>query len=321
MAAAPQIAVVVPSHRSEETIGSCLQGLARQTISQELFEVHVVDTGEDRTEEVVAEQAARWNGRLAYHRAGGRGPGRQRNQGAAATATPYVAFTDADCMPEPGWLEAGLERLRDGAAIVQGPTRTPDGAPPPPFAHAIATEGPTPLFESCNVMYDAEAFRGAGGFPVDLFESTGVHLGEDTELAWNVRRAGGRAEFEPRAVVRHAVFPADYRRHLRYQWQARFFPRLVRRVPELRRELLTAGVFLGPRSLRCTAALAGAALGGRRRWAYALALPYLLDLGGVARRARSPRAAAVGVAKHLVADGVREAALAYGSARHRSLVL
>lgn len=35
--------------------------------------------------------------------------------------------------------------------------------------------------------------------------------------------------------------PADYRWHLRYQWQARFFPRLVARVPELRREPLTFG--------------------------------------------------------------------------------
>jgi glycosyltransferase involved in cell wall biosynthesis len=321
MPATPRIAVVVPSHRAEDTIGRCLDGLLRQTLGPGEFEIHVVDTGADATADVVAQRAMEWNGRLVYHHADGRGPGRQRNLGVDRASARFLAFIDADCVAEPGWLEAGIPHLERGASIVQGPTLTPDGSPPPPFAHAIATNGPSPLYESCNIMYSARAFREAGGFPVDLFDRTGSHMGEDTELAWQVRREGGEAVYEPRAVVRHLVLPADYSRYLRYQWQSRFFPRLVKRVPELRRELLEAEVFLGRRSMRTAAALAGLALGSRSRWAHALTLPLVIHLARMGARARSPRAAGIGIAKRLVADVVREIALVWGSIRYRSIVL
>jgi glycosyltransferase involved in cell wall biosynthesis len=317
----PEIAVVIPSHRSRETIGACLDGLLRQTLPADKFEIHVVDTGSDGVGALVAERASGWEGRLAYHGTEGRGPGRQRNLGVERTAAEFVAFIDSDCVPEPGWLEAGLAHLRQGAAIVQGPTLTPDGSAPPAFAHAIFRKGPSPLFESCNIMYEARAFRDAGGFSVDLFDSTGVHMGEDTELAWRVRRTGGIAVFEPSAVVRHRVHPPDYAWHLGYQWQARFFPRLVRRFPELRREALTARVFLGRRSVRSVALLGGLVLGRRHRAAYALALPYLTQIGRIGAQAPSPRAAAAGITKHLLSDAVREGALIWGSARYRSPVL
>jgi glycosyltransferase involved in cell wall biosynthesis len=324
VALTPEIAVVIPSHRSRETIGACLDGLLRQTLPSEKFEIHVVDTGCDGVGALVAERARHWEGRLAYHGAEGRGPGRQRNLGVGRTVAKFVAFIDSDCVPEPGWLEAGLAHLRQGAAIVQGPTLTPDASSPPAFAHAIVIKGPSPLFESCNIMYEARAFRDAGGFSVDLFDSIGVHMGEDTELGWRVRRGGGIAVFEPSAVVRHRVHPPDYAWHLRYQLQARFFPRLVRRFPELRGEILTARVLLGRRSVRFVALLAGLAGGRRNRAAYALALPYLSYLariGSAGLRTRSPKAAAVGITKHLLSDTVREGALIWGSARYRSPVL
>jgi hypothetical protein len=170
-------------------------------------------------------------------------------------------------------------------------------------------------------MYEAEAFRRAGGFSTDLFESEGVHMGEDTELAWRVRRDGGTVAWEPRAVVRHVVGPADFDAHLRYEWQARFFPRLVRRVPELRAEALTAGAFLSPRTLRLTVAIAGIAASSRTRWALPLVLPYLGEVAASAQAAPTPRSAVGAVARRLVSDGVREAALLWGSVRYRSPVL
>jgi glycosyltransferase involved in cell wall biosynthesis len=317
----PEIAVIVPAHRAKETLGACLDGLAGQTIPPESFEVHVVDTGEDGARDLVAARAARWNGRLTYHAAERRGPGRQRNLATERTQARYLAFTDADCVPEPQWLEAGLFHLRAGASIVQGPTLTPGGGPPPPHAHAIHTTGPSVLYESCNIMFPAEAVRRAGGFAVDLFDETGSHMGEDTELAWTIRRADGRTVFEPRAVVRHAVKPRDLAGELRYEWQSRFFPRLVRRVPELRREALVAGLFLGRRSLRACGALAGLALGRRSRWAYLLAAPYVAELARSAASTRDPEKAALTAARQLATDATREAGLVWGSLRFRSPVL
>ncbi len=320
MPANPDVAVIVPCHRSERTIGACLDSLMAQTLPNARFVVHLVDTDEDGTAGLIADRSGAWNGRLHYHRAEGHGPGRQRNLGVERAGARFLAFTDSDCEPDPGWLEAGVARLESGASIVQGPTLTPDGAAPPPFSHAIHVDHPSPLYESCNIMYEAGAFRRAGGFSVDLFDLSGSHMGEDTELAWRVLRGGGTAEFEQKALVRHVVHPPDYARHLRYQWQSRYFPRLFARVPELRGELLTVGLFLGSRSVRVSAALAGLAAGKRSPLGYALAVPYLVHVGRIAARARTPRAAVVGVAKHVIADTVREAALVWGSARYRSPV-
>jgi glycosyltransferase involved in cell wall biosynthesis len=317
----PEIAVVVPAHNARDTLDDCLRGLIGQTLPAERYEVHVVDTGEDGAGDLVAELAESWDGRLTYHRAERRGPGRQRNLGVEHTSTPYLAFTDADCVPEPQWLESGLPRLEEGASIVQGPTLTPNGEPPPLFSHAIFSPGPSPLYESCNIMFDAEAVRRAGGFSVDLFEQTGSHMGEDTELAWGVRRANGEAVFEPRAVVRHVIHPPDFAHHLRYEWQARFFPRLVKRVPELRQEALLGRLFLGRRSALACAALAGLILGRKTPWAYGLAAPYLAELARTAASTRDPRAAASLTARQVASDAVREAGLIWGSVRYGSPVL
>lgn len=313
--------MIVPAHRARETLGDCLEGLTRQTLPVERFEVHVVDTGEDGAEQMVDNRAREWSGHLVYHRAPASGPGHKRNLGASQTTARYLAFTDADCIPEPQWLAAGLPHLQAGASIVQGPTLTPNGGPPPLFSHAIFTPGPTVLYESCNLMLEADAMKRAGGFPVDLFDATGAVMSEDTELAWAIRRAGGSAVFEPRAVVRHVVHPPDPWQHLRYEWQTRFFPRLVRQVPELRTEALTARFLLGRRSLLSCAALAGLALGSRNRWGYLLAAPYLVDLARTAAATEDPAKGAVVATGRLIADATREAALIWGSIRYRSLVL
>jgi glycosyltransferase involved in cell wall biosynthesis len=316
-----EIAVVVPSHEAEATIGACIDALLGQSLDPGLFEIHVVDTGADSTADVVAERAERPGPRLVLHRADRRGPGAQRNQGAAAADAPFLAFTDADCTPDAEWLEAGLARLRSGATIVQGPTLTPDGSPPPPYAHAIYLPVQSPLYESCNIMYEARAFRAAGGFSTDLFESKGSHMGEDTELAWRVRRNGGTLQWEPRALVRHAVSPLDFPAHLRYLWQGRFFPRLVRRVPELRDSALTARFFLSPTTMRFGAALAATAITPRTRLAWPLVIPYLAELAGSARGASTPKSATGAVSRRLLADSVRQAGLLWGSFRYRSPVL
>ena len=82
-----------------------------------------------------------------------------------------------------------------------------------------------------------------------------------------------------------------------------YFPALVARVPELRRELLIGRTFLTWRSLRFDLALAGVALAARRRSALPLvaALPYAAWLCGRAasHRQNAPLVAATEVAAAL----------------------
>ncbi len=309
----------MPAHHAENTIEACIGGLARQELEAERFEVHVVDTGEDGAGEIIGRLTADWDGRLHYHRAPMTGPGEKRNLGAARAGEAHLAFTDADCVPDPSWLRAGLIEIECGADLVQGPTLPPEGVRAGAFDHSLGITGPSPLFESCNVMYSNRAFRSAGGFPTEPFERIGAPFGEDTELAWRVLREGGSAAFAPEASVRHLVLPRGFGDHLRYEWQARHFPDLVQRVPELRREALTLRLFLGERSILFDAAVLGTLLARRSPLALLLAVPYLRWL--LRHAGGGPRRAIPRVGKHLLADCARAAGLAWGSLRSRRPVL
>ena len=83
------------------------------------------------------------------------GPGLARNRGVELARAPILAFTDADCLPEPGWAAAILARFAadPGLAILGGEVRvaiaTPGGRPPPrpsssssPSASADRSPGP-----------------------------------------------------------------------------------------------------------------------------------------------------------------------------------
>lgn len=99
----PLVSVIVCTYRRPEKLAVCLAALDRQTI-RDRVEVIVVDDGpDDRTAEV----AGRHSVRLARHERN-RGLAAARNTGIAAATAPIVAFTDDDCVPAEGWLEALL---------------------------------------------------------------------------------------------------------------------------------------------------------------------------------------------------------------------
>jgi glycosyltransferase involved in cell wall biosynthesis len=102
----------------------------------------------------------------------------------------------------------------------------------------------------------------------------------------------------------------------------RFFPALARRIPELREDLFFARAFLNRRSAAFDLALAGAlgAAASRRRALLAAAAPYAALAVADGRR-WGKRALPRALAANLAADAVGAGALAYGSARARSLLL
>jgi glycosyltransferase involved in cell wall biosynthesis len=308
----PEVSVVVPCHAAAATLPRLLDALREQTLSSELYEVIVVDTGADGTWKLLERIGQGWDGpRLELVRGPVRdGPGAKRNVGAGVARGRLLAFTDADCAPDPGWLAAGLHAADEGAEIVQGSTLMPEGERHNTFAHWIIITKDSGLHETCNIFYGADAFRSAGGFDTHYYRRYGRPFGEDADLGWRVRRAGARYRFEPDAVVRHPVGPASMRGHLREQWLARGFPELAGDVPELRDTLFYRRLFLSERTALFAAAVAGAALTPKLRPAALLAVPYLRRL------LRGPEPA-----RYLASDTMLAAGLWYGSVRSRHPVL
>jgi GT2 family glycosyltransferase len=314
----PDVSVVVPVYNSVETIGRTLSGLSYQRFTGRL-EVIVVDGGSiDGTRELLE----RAGDTITLLHNPEREPASARNLGAARSRADVIAFTDADCEPEPEWLEKGIAALAE-ADIVQGRVLPLPGQGP--FDRSLAVTGEYGLYETANLFVRRAVFERAGGFEIlpGLDLAQGVHFGEDAWLVWRAKRQGARTTFCMESVVRHAVVPRGIQAMLRETVRRRHFPQLVRVIPELRSAFLYCGWFLGPVSLHFELALAGALIATSsrsRRGALLLALPYAADrwdeLRLHPRRAR-PRLLAGRVAD----DAVGLAAQLWGSLTSRTLVL
>ena len=314
----PSVSVIVPARDAEQTLGATLDALAAQSHPAGEIEVIVVDNGsEDGTAALADARGVRV---VRRERRGGAGAA--RNEGAAEATAPVLAFTDADCAPDPGWLAAGLACVAQGAQLVQGAVRPPDGAEVGPFDRTLWVTEDHGLYETANLFVDRTAFFHAGGF-VDLPETEpdDPPFGEDTWLGWRMRRAGRCDAFCPDAVVRHHVFRRSARGWIAERRRARLFPHLVKTVPELRARFLHRRLFLSERGalFALAAAVALLALGRRQGRVLLLAAPYWVRVGRDAARwgRRAPVVAVAGVA----GDAVTFAALARGSLEARSLVL
>src|SRR4051812_4685788 len=121
----PKISVVFATHERASRLAELLDSLRRQTLDPADFEVIAVDDGSgDSTPEVL--QAAVGDGALrlrSLRLEPSAGPAAARNAGWRIARAPLVAFTDDDCVADPGWLAAGLAgAARHPGAVLQGRT-------------------------------------------------------------------------------------------------------------------------------------------------------------------------------------------------------
>jgi GT2 family glycosyltransferase len=327
----PRIAAVVSSYRRPEFLADLVDALSAQSLPTQDYEIVIVDNGSgDTTWDVLRQLVSATPARLAVTTlAENRGPGGGRNHGASFVRAPYLAITDDDCLPSPGWLAAMLVALESGHDVVQGQVQadpaTADRAGP--WDHTKWIGRPTPFFETCNVAYRASSFAKVGGFDEHdalTAQIGGRAFGEDALLAWRVQEAGGQAQFCPESLVYHRNISASYRDWLHGQRNLVGFPGLGNRSP-LVAEWFWHRYFLAEETALFDLAAASvvAAILTRRLWLLAGVLPWL--------RVRWPEARAkaggkrdvsvVRLVQLAISDGVSLASLVEGSVRHRRVLL
>lgn len=323
----PRLSIVVPVRNRKDLLGRMLDGIDTQTFRD--FEVVVVDDGSTDGCGEEARSRAASGLEMVVLDSDGRGAVEARRIGVAAARGEILAFTDSDCVPRSGWLEAGVKALDAGADVVKGATH-PERWPLLPFERSMASfdEG---LYPTCNMFYRREVYDRFGGFDGAAGDALGFRIGrrarglgfgEDTLLAWRARRGGARVLYEEAAAVDHHVFPPDIPDTLSRVAVIAAFPALLRQVPELKPQLLRHGYFFGERSrLPLYLAVVCTLLGRRRAAAAALAL-------WVAQRALELRRVPVGrrrklalVPAEMALDVATAGALVTGSVRARKLVL
>lgn len=191
-----QISVVIPTRDRPALLRRTLDHLAPgvQTLSADRYEVVVSDDARPPSAADALRQSHPW---VRVVDGPARGPAANRNAGARAARFGWIAFTDDDTEPSPGWLAALANAIATGVDVCEGRT-TCNGGFGSPLNHAPVNETGGRLW-SCNFAVHADAFWRVGGFD-EAFRFP--HM-EDTDLRVRLEQANARRAFVPSAVVNH----------------------------------------------------------------------------------------------------------------------
>jgi GT2 family glycosyltransferase len=200
--------VIIPSYNSRKTIAHCLNALQNQRASFS-YEIVVVDSSNDDTGEFIA---SHFPGVKLIRLPQRTLPGLARNLGIEVAQGTILAFTDADCVPEPFWLDKMMQEHAKGSFAAVGGAVL-NALPWNPVAwsgYLLEFNERLPSFPkrfvdllpTCNVSFKRPIFEHYGLFPVDLWPS------EDHIFCWRLTSAGKRLLFDPAIQVRHIFRPS-----------------------------------------------------------------------------------------------------------------
>lgn len=204
----PFVSVVVPVLDDAAGIRITLQALLEQAYPRERYEVLVTDNGsEDGTREVVAAFERQHPDRVRLlTELGTRSSYAARNTGIDAARGEILAFTDADCVPAPEWIEAGVRALDSGAAYAAGRVEMTYRAQEPniwEFYDAVGKMNQKRYMErygfgaTANLFVRRAVIEAHGRFRGDLVS------GGDYEFGRRLAGAGENGVYAEDAVVRH----------------------------------------------------------------------------------------------------------------------
>lgn len=191
-------------------------------------EVVVVDQSHDeRTAQAVARRE--WGAtRAVYIRQARRGLSASRNAAIAQATRPVMAFTDDDCLPHHGWLEA-IERAFTSSPHLDAVTgRVLPLGPPAPGTYAISSrlsEARVDLVGRCvpwlvgtggNFAVRREWFGRIGTFDERLGAGAPGRAAEDADVFNRLLLAGATVRYEPDAIIYHRR--QDRTRRLATRW-------------------------------------------------------------------------------------------------------
>ena len=222
----PEVAVVIPVRNDQDGLAATLKALAQHGPS-ELATVVVDDASTDR---VVIGPTGASSATTLLRRSRQGGPAGARNDGWRASTEPFVAFLDANCEPEPGWLDALLPHFADPQVGAVAPRIVPAAgaelgrllaeyeavSSPLDLGNqeaAVRPRSPVAYVPTAALVVRRSVLEELGGFDETLT------VGEDVDFVWRLAAAGWTVRYEPRARVRHPIrpdWPGWLRQRFRY---------------------------------------------------------------------------------------------------------
>jgi glycosyltransferase involved in cell wall biosynthesis len=200
----PRVSVIIPHLNTPGLLARCLGSVTAQTLDHGSFEIIVVDNGSRTPLDDI--RAAFPDVRFNLEPAPGPGLARNRGIGLARAAT--LAFIDADCHAETGWLQTAVDAVEalPGQAIIGGEI-TIETADPVTLTPIEAFER---VFSFRQQMYiEKRHFSVTANLAISapVAQAVGpfgdVNMAEDIDWGRRAFAAGFPTRYEPRMRVWH----------------------------------------------------------------------------------------------------------------------
>jgi glucosyl-dolichyl phosphate glucuronosyltransferase len=222
------VTVCICTYNRPTYLRDCLNGLCRQTVSPNLFDILVVDSAS--TSDVAAQIAHMVreipNARLLTLNQPG--VSFARNAGADAVDASHIAYIDDDAVPAPDWIEHILRAIGERPSALIGGRIMPHWEVPLPKWWPPTLRGALSIIEfegegeyrssdlpaelepyGANMIVHLPALRAIGGFgPTSGRVGKALLSDEEVQLAWRLQAAGYSARYDSRIVVRHQIHAA-----------------------------------------------------------------------------------------------------------------
>ena len=194
----PAISVIIPSSRPEEVVET-IQGLERQDLDKDLFEILVVSPFKLDYRQIGLPRIRTIQTTYLY------APGKMRNLGAVEAQGDYLAFIDDDCIPPVRWLSTLLNILQEQAKVAAVGCRVISlkksywgrAADYALFAAYQYSTRKRIALGSAAIMFNRSRFEEVGGFDETLKAS------EDWDVSLKLQDGDWDCIFDPQVEVLH----------------------------------------------------------------------------------------------------------------------
>ncbi len=227
------VSIIIPTFNGASRIGNCLDALRKQTAGRNVEILVVNDGSTDNTVEVVERYS---HSEIRLITQANAGPAAARNRGALEARGAIILFTDDDCVPMPGWLDAMLEPFRDPEVVgVKGIYRTRQRQVAARFVQIeyedryrlMASLPSIDFIDTYSAAFRRDRFLEMSGYDT----SFPVACAEDIELSYRMSARGWKMKFAPTAIVYH-THPDTLWRYLKKKYKFAFWRVLaVRKNP------------------------------------------------------------------------------------------
>ncbi len=247
------VSIIVVALNEAKVIGDCLDSLLKMKYRNGEFEIVVVDgCSTDGTPDVVREYMKR-DSRIRLEIEEKRGTSAARNAGFFAAKYDYIAYTDADCVVPPQWLQilhdAFIEeRKHDPMVAAVGGAAQTEEAVSGKFVKALeftlnssigsfrfSTTGKSYFkrkevkdIPTLNILMDRNMVKEVG-----VFDETLRSEAEDAELCYKLVKNGYKLFSIPESYVvhRYRSKPREWWRNMKRYGRGRM--RLMKRYPDM----------------------------------------------------------------------------------------